>query len=262
MIKKGNLRLLLLDIRYAVISWRFLLGIVLGAAICFFTLLFCGDYQSETIHKYILLHDRAQSFLAYIIGILPSALAFYDDIAHSNMRNIVGRIKLRNYIFSKTIMAFLTTILAFTCGKMLFVTLHSIYNAVCLPESFSKLPDSLLYLDLAKEGHYLLYFLLSSLHKSFYCAVLCQIVMLFSICIQNVSVIFSIPIAIFYVVHFYINNKIQLEYLNLSKVFDGATRIWPLDIQNFLYALFIMFVCGFLVYRMTLKIFERKMYHE
>lgn len=146
-IKKRNL--LKLDLCNAVFSWRFFAGIFLGAGICFFTLLFCGNYQSETIHKYVLLHDRAQSFLAYIVGVIPYGMCFYDDIVHGNIRNIIGRIKLKDYIFSKTIAAYISTISAFVCGKLLFVVIHSLYNPVCLSVSFDRLPGSLLYLDLA-----------------------------------------------------------------------------------------------------------------
>ncbi len=262
MTKKDKLRVLILDLHNAVFSWRFILSVVLGAATCFFTLLFCGHYQSETIHKYILLHDRAQSFLAYIVGLIPFALCFYEDIVYGNIRNIIGRIRLRNYVLSKTVVAYISTILAFVCGKLLFVAIHSLYNPVCLPDSFGRLPSSIIYLDFARNGRYFTYFLLSSLQRSFYCAVLCQIVMLISLWIRSVSVVFSIPIAIFYVVHFYINNKIQIEFLNFSRVFDGATRIWPTDTMNFLYSLLLMLICGSILYRVTLKVFQRKVYHE
>lgn len=259
---KRKWNLLIMDMQNAVFSWRFLVSIISGTGICFFTLLFCGDYQSETIHKYVLLHDRAQSFLAYVVGMFPYVLCFHEDIVYGNIRNVIGRIKLRDYVFSKTIAAYLSTILSFTCGKLLFVAIHNLYNPVCLPESFDRLPGSLLYLDFAKDGSYFTYFFLSSLQKSFYCAVLCQIVMLCSIWLRDVSVMFSIPIAIFYVVHFYVNNKIRIECLNFSRVFDGATRIWQSDRMNFVYSFFVMLISGRLLYRMTLWTFQRKIYHE
>lgn len=254
-------RLLLMDLRNGILSWQFLLSVALGAATCFFTLLFCGNYQSETIHKYVLLHDRAQSFLAYIVGILPYAMCFYGDLAFNNIRNIVGRIPLRDYVRSKTVIAYLSTILAFTCGKLLFVGLHSLYNPVCVPDSFDRLPSSLLYFDMAREGSYFSYFLFSSLQKSFYCGILCQVVMLFSIWMKNISVVFSIPIAVFYVFHFYVNSKIQIEQLNFSKIYDGTTRVWTSDWANFLYAFLLMLFCGGVLYCITLVAFERKVYH-
>ena len=156
----------------------------------------------------------------------------------------------------------MSTILAFLFGKLIFVWLHSLYNPVCLENTFEKLPGSLLYLDFAKEGKYIFFFLLSGLQKAFYCAILCQIVMLFSIWIQNISAVFSVPIAFFYVAHFYLNNKIKVEYLNFSRVFDGATRIWETDSANFLYSLFLMVICGRILYRITIFSFERKVYCE
>ena len=260
--KKINFRPVFLDLHNAILSKRFLISVVLGCAVCYFTLLFCGNYQSETMHKFALLHDRAQSFLAYITGILPFSLCFYEDIAHGNIRNIAGRIRLKDYVLSKTIAAYLSTILAFTLGKLLFVAVHSMYNPICLPGTFDTISSAILYSDFALKGHYYLYFFLTSLHKSFYCAILCQIVMLFSILLQNVSVIYSIPIAVFYVAHFYLNSKIQIECLNLSRVFDGVTIVWKTDAGNFIYAFLLMIVLGIILYRITLKVFQRKMYHE
>lgn len=86
--------------------------------------------------------------------------------------------------------------------------------------------------------------------------------MLFSIWISDISVMFSIPIAIFYVVHFYVNNKIQIECLNFSRVFDGATRIWQSESANFLYAFLLMLISGMVIYRITIWGFQRKVYHE
>jgi len=259
---KINYRPFIMDLQNAVCSKKFLISVALGCGVCYFTLLFCGNYQSETLHKFILLHDRGQSFLAYITGILPFSLCFYEDIAHGNIRNIIGRIRLRDYVLSKTIAAYLSSILAFTLGKLLFVAVHSIYNPICLQSTFNMISTSILYINFAFKGNYFLFFLLTSLHKSFYCAVLCQIVMLFSLLLQNVSVIYSIPIAVFYVVHFYVNNKIQIECLNLSRVFDGVTVVWKTDAGNFMYAFLLMAVLGMILYRITLKVFQRKMYHE
>ena len=101
------------DFMRAVLSWKFVISIILGVVICYFTVAFCGNYKSETIHKFIMLHDRSQSFLAYIAGILPYALCIYDDFTCGNIKNVLGRINVKHYILSKNLIAILTTIVAF-----------------------------------------------------------------------------------------------------------------------------------------------------
>lgn len=62
-----------------------------------------------------------------------------------------------------------------------------------------------------------------------------------SLLIPNKAVVYSLPIAIFYVLNFYINTKLGVEYLNFSRIFDGATKIWPYDWLSFIYSIFTVF---------------------
>ncbi len=250
-----------IDLVRAFFSWRFLVSILLGTAVCYFTLLFCGDYNSPTVHKFIYMHDRSQSFLAYIVGILPFVFCFYDDLVFENIRNVVGRVSLPVYVFSKTMTATLSAICAFVLGKLIFVFLYSIDTAVCTPSALSSIPNSILYIGMIIKENYYGYFFMTSLHKALYCGLLCQVVMFFSILIPNRSVMLSIPIAFFYIYNFYVNNKINSDILNIAKIFDGTTRIWSKDSYCFLYAVIVAIICYFVLYRLTLWILGKKVYH-
>lgn len=250
------------DIVRAFISLKFLISILLGMGVCYFALLFCGNYKSSTVHKFIMLHDRSQSFLAYIIAIMAYALCFYDDFLYGNIKNVLGRIKMKEYVFSKTVTAISSTIVAFVSGKMLFVLLYSIDNPMCIPETIDEIPDYIMYISLIKNEHYLSYFFLSSFQKALYCAVLCQIVMLASILIANKAVVFCIPIAVFYVFNFYINYNIGNKFFNYTRIFDGVTMTFESDWCGLAYAVGLAYITYYLLYRLALYLIIGKVHYE
>ncbi|MBD5394694.1 MAG: hypothetical protein HDR71_10570 [Lachnospiraceae bacterium] len=251
-----------LDFIRAFRSWKFPVSILLGTAVCYFTLLFCGDYKSPAIHKFIYMHDRSQSFLAYIVGILPFAFCFYDDLKFGNIRNVAGRIPLRLYVFSKTLIACIAAICAFVLGKLLFVALYSFDTPVCTPGTLNMIPNSILYIEMIRNQDYFAFFLTTSFHKALYCGLLCQVVMLVSILIPNKSVMLSIPVAFFYVFNFYVNNNLNSDLLNFTRIFDGITCLWDKDSYCFLYAVVIAALSCFILYRLTLRILRKKVYNE
>lgn len=255
-------KIMRIDLKRAFISYKFLLSIILGVAVCYFTLSFCGNYKSETIHKFIYMHDRSQSFLAYIAGIISYSLCFYDDLLYGNYKNVLGRVKMKNYVLSKTVAAVVSTMAAFVLGKLCFVFTYSLDTPVCLPETFNLIPLNIMYIDLIKKGHYLSYFFFISFQKALYCAILCQIVMLVSILIPNRAVVFCLPVAVFYVCNFYLKSLIQSDYLNFSRIFDGVTKIFENDWYGLGYAVFIAFIVYWGLYRLTLRLVRKKVHDE
>lgn len=261
--RKNNLfRLIRIDMKRAFISYKFFCSVILGVTICYFTLLFCGHYKSETIHKFIMLHDRSQSFLAYIAGILSYALCFYDDFLYGNIKNVIGRVSIKDYVFSKTFAAIFSTIAAFVLGKLCFALVYSIDSPICLPETLDRIPFSIMYIDLIKNGHYLSYFFFMSLQKALYCAILCQVVMLISVFIPNKAAVFCLPIAVFYVCNFYINNLVKDDLFNFSRIFDGMTRIFDYDWYGLGYSVLVAFIMYWCLYHLTLRSIRKKVYHE
>lgn len=61
------IKIIRIDMTRAFFSYKFLVSIFLGIGVCYFTLLFCGDYKSETIHKFIMLHDRSQECVKFFL---------------------------------------------------------------------------------------------------------------------------------------------------------------------------------------------------
>ena len=101
------------DMSRAFLSWRFVASVVLGGAVCFFTLLFCGPFRRDTLYEFVLLHDRSQVFLSNIVCMLAYSLCFYKDFRYGNIRNVAGRIRIPTYVISKTTAALLSVICAF-----------------------------------------------------------------------------------------------------------------------------------------------------
>lgn len=260
--KFGIIKSLGIDMKRAFLSGKFFFSVILGVAICYFALFFCANYKSTTIHKFIMLHDRSQSFLAYIAGILSYALCFYDDFMYGNIKNLMGRVSVKNYVFSKTVAAISSALVAFVLGKLIFALVYSIDSPVCTSETLDMIPSSIMYIDLIKEGHYIGYFFFTSVQKALYCAVLCQIVMLVSVLIPNKAVVFCLPIAVFYVCNFYIKSLIKNDLFNFSRVFDGITRIFDNDWYGFGYAVLAAFIMYWCLYRMTLYFIRKKVHDE
>ncbi len=253
-------KMLWIDFGRAFLSARFVVSVAAGILICYFTRLFCG-FPAPAVHMFVYMHDRSMIFLALIAGVLPYSTCFYADFLHGNIRNVLGRADVRGYVFSKSAAAVVSSVAAFLCGKLIFVILYSARHPVCLPGTMDMLPGSLLYGELARQGQYAAFFLLVSMQKALYCGVLCQAVMLVSVWVRNLSVMFSVPVAVFYVVNFHFRNITDAAYLNLTRIFDGITRIWDTDEQNFAYALIVAVVLYLLLFRATLWSMRRKIYH-
>ena len=250
------------DFVRAFCSLRFVVSILLGVGVCYFTLLFCGSYQSTTVHKFIFLHDKSQSFLAYLVGVLPFGLCLYEDFQYGNIRNVAGRIPLVTYLRSKMTAVVFSAIAAFVLGKLIFVVIYSSYNAVCKPETLTQIPRDILYFSFLSKEQYGVYFLLTSLHKALYCGILCQLVVLVSLVVQNRAAVLSIPIAVFYVFNFYINSRLSIAELNFTQIFDGITRLWSKDIYGSLYALVMELISYYALYRLTLWLLKKKVYYD
>lgn len=86
--------------------------------------------------------------------------------------------------------------------------------------------------------------------------------MLVSIMIPNKAVVFCLPIAIFYVCNFYINNSIRFEPLNYSRIFDGITRIFDNDLYGMEYAILVALITCWILYRFTVYVVRKKVYYE
>lgn len=253
-------RMLKIDFERAFLSVRFALSVAIGVSVCYITLLFCG-HPGPTIYMFVYMHDRSLIFLALIAGVLPYSACFYEDFLHGNIRNVLGRVDVGGYVFSKSAAAVASSVAAFLMGKLIFIILYSIRHPVCLPGVLDALPGTMLYKGFIEEEQYMIYFLLVSLQKALYCGVLCQAVLLVSVWLQNLSIMFSVPLAVFYVVNFHFRNITDIACLNLARIFDGVTRIWMTDIQNFMYALMAAMLLYLLLFRTTLWSIRRKIYH-
>lgn len=263
--KSFSLRSLRIDLKRAFCSWRFLVSILSGTGVCFFTLLFCGYYKVDTLYAWTLLHDRAQAFLALLVGIIPYSLCFFDDFENGNIKNILGRISVTSYTVSKAIAVLLSTICAFILGKMAFVFIFSLKYPI-ISDQINTLDilssKYFLFYGLLVEEHYLTYFFVCAFQKALYCGILSYLVMTVSLVIPNKAVVYSLPIAVFYVLNFYINTNLGVEYLNFSRIFDSATKIWPYDWLSFIYSIFIAFMVYILLFFAMKKIIWKKVYHE
>lgn len=249
------------DLRRAILSWRFPVSVVAGTLICYFTMLFCNNLNTDTIHTFIYIHDRSQSFLAYIVGILPYVMCFYDDFSYGNIKNVLGRINIYTYVISKSVVAVFATVMSFGLGKLSFVFLHSLSHSLGTLDMINMLPTNMMFFDYIREEKCLTYLILLIIPRALYCGILCQLAMLVSVLIHNRAIIFSVPIAIYYVINFYLKNLISVDRLNFVKVFDGTTRLYANDMTTFCYSVSVALVTYYIIYQFTVWILKGKISH-
>lgn len=246
------------DLKRAFFTWKFSASVILGALVCFFTLLFCGSINSDTVHTFLYIHDKSQSFLAYIVGIIPYVMCFYDDFSYGNIKNVLGRINIHTYTFSKTVAAIISTSSAFGLGKLLFVLIHSLSHPLGTQDTINMIFTNMLFVDFVENEQYLIYLILTIFPRTLYCAILCQIAMLVSILIHNKAIVFTVPIAIYYVLNFYVNDIIGIKNFNFVYIFSGTIRMFQSDWFTICYAIIVALITHYIIYQLTVEILKGK----
>ncbi len=254
-----GLRITLNECKRVICTKEFIVSCMLGVVACVITLSMCGTYLGETIHKFMIMEDKSVSFLSYIIAILPCASCIYDDMKNKNIYSVLGRISMKQYLMSKVITAVLVSIVVFMIGKMVFIVGYSIFLPMGLPNSYEKIP-LVLYGELIREGHFFSYMFLVSLQRALYSGVLCLIVIVLSIFIPNKSLMYSVPIAIFYVANYDLKEWIQIDFINYPLIYHGTEIVFSSSSMNFLYAVLLAVLTYVILYCVAYKALHSKIH--
>ncbi|MDO4292681.1 MAG: hypothetical protein Q4C65_05535 [Eubacteriales bacterium] len=260
-------KILLVDLIRAFCSWRFFVALAAGTAVCFLTLKAAGYDRygdKDAVYAWLLLHDKSISMLSYLVGTMPYALCFYWDFRRGNYKNMLFRTSVNVYVVSKAMSAFCAAFLAFLGGKLLFVFLFTLkYPFLSGEETLINMGASYqLFYGFLDNEQYWCYFLASASLKALYCGILCLCVMLASLVISGAFMLYSIPIAVFYVVNFYLRKLFaDTLFLDFMVVFDGNTRIFASEKMGILYAVLTAAVLFAVLSRGMCGLMRRRIYH-
>lgn len=200
---------------------RYLLGIALGILSCEIALRISCNYRSPAISMFAFLHSRAYIFLSMLLCMLPAAFEYYEDIKEGNVRNVLSRIPLEDYIHVKTWSASMTTWLSYMIIKIAF------FGSYGMVYGFADTVESEILLDLwipiYNQGHFILYLIMATAFSGLLPVLIVNVVLCVSVWIPNMSVIFSTPIILFYLGGVLLETVFEnQEWTNYASLFCGS----------------------------------------
>ncbi|GEM_PF-3189097 len=200
------------------------IGILLVAFTLCLTLSVCGNYRPCAVYEYTYMQSKALFYTSFLAASFSSVFLFYDDIVHFNIRNMIQRMSPREYVCQKVIAVFLLTCLSYWAGSALFITGYGILFGFTGEES--KIVFSVIYSNLLDSDHIILYFTFTILHMALLVGIISAFAAVLSILIPKLSVVFTLPITIFYLCTFYLGDRFPYLKLFIDNNLLSGGRIY------------------------------------
>ena len=212
---------LFLDMKRAVISWKFLIA-VLGVTLTFLLL---GEKPSDfhgIINIYQTNIDQIYALLVFVFCILPYGDGLCRDVECRFYQMMIIRGKVRNYAVSKAVSIFMVSTLTMVIGTGLYIFLLRIWypQAVWLSEGYVKGAFS----GLILSGSYGFYLFLCSIKMGFLTGILALVSVAASLYIANRLFALSLPIISFYMLN-YVSQMILYPY-SFNWVFNPLYEVY------------------------------------
>lgn len=265
-------RLLLSDLSMAILSKKFLLA---SSLVVFFYILGtidsiaeCIQYGSEiTVFD---MHSMATfstfSILNYVLCAIPYANSFSNDYQSNYFRSVIMRSSKRGYAVSKVIATAISGSLCLIIGELVYMLICSFFGGAVSVTELSELNtgsteafSNIANFDMLLNSNYIGYFVLLAIHRGLIGSFLSLIGLGVSLKIQNVFVIISSPMLIYYFIENLLMNFLKLpQIFNVANIFDG--RISVIDSRYmFLYSLSFALAVSFIIGVFVARGIERKL---
>lgn len=231
-------RYLRMDISRGICSGGFLLGI----AGVFLTLMF-GTVDDITLDRTVFfVFERIQygmpSMIVMLFCAYPYANSFCQDMENRYAYLMVQKGSVFLYTLSRSITIFLTALLTYSIGTMLFV----MYLRYRMPWEDANFTSISLLQEVGglryflTPGRYPVYFFLFTVQKGILAASLSLLAAYVSLYIVNSLLVLSIPVMGYYFL-LYLGNSIwgHDSVFNVSIIFDASYNIWENDLASFLW---------------------------
>ncbi|MDY5026087.1 MAG: hypothetical protein SPF19_06130 [Oliverpabstia sp.] len=259
------LNYLRVDLYRAVISWRFLAGII-GVAFTMYLASLEGIASDTNVTYMVWLIVYGMPFmLCLVFSAFPFSGCFCEDFENKYAYLQVERGNPKVYAISKTITIMLVAELTMMFGVMLYVSLLHLRlpwfdteDAIC--QSAVTLGG---FRGIISNGHYLLYFALFGLQYGIMAGVLALLAAYVSLFISNKLLILAVPFMSFYLITYYSGALFGAnEKLNLIYIFNATYNLWDNDAASFAYAIFIGLLLVWILGVLIICRIKRKMSHE
>lgn len=268
-------RLLLSDFSRAVLSKNFIIASLL---VVFFYILGtldsfaeCVKYGSEiTVFD---MHSMAAfstfSLLNYVFCALPYANSFANDYKTNYFRSIIMRSGKRSYAISKVLTTAISGTLCLVVGELIYMFICSFFGTAISAAELSELNtgntaafSNISNANILLSGNYIGYFVLLAISRGLIGSFLSLIALGVSLKIQNVFVIISSPMLIYYSVENLLMNFLKLpQIFNIANIFDGSISVVD-SRYMFLYSLLFALAFSVLIGFFVAKGIERKVSDE
>lgn len=254
-----------IDLLRAMVSWKFLVG-VLGVSLVMYIASLEGIASDTNVTYVVWLIVYGMLFMiSLVFSAFPFAGCFCEDFEQKYAYSQIERGSLKNYAIAKVIAIMLVTSITMMLGVVLYVSLLHIKlpwfnqeDAIC--QSALSLGGFRIIL---KKEWYFLYFALFGLQYGILAGILALLASYVSLYINNKLLTLSVPFMSFYLISYYCRALFgNWEKINLIYIFNATFNIWDNDIISFGYAVLVGLVFAVILGRLIFTKLKRKMNYE
>ena len=238
---------LCMDSSRAFISWNFLISII--GMVCI--LIWGSDKDSimdgNIIRQIWFSTYGVQFLIIMLMGAIPYAGAMCEDMEYGYIRQLVLRGNLLSYCISKAVTIFMSALMSFVLGIIIFVIIlkrqndwFDITDYVCIAAARS----GSFRVCIANE-QYFTYIVLFAVQLGMLIGLLAILSAYISLYISNKLLVLSIPIMAYYFITQYIVEMFpKSKYTNINMIYTGTANIFDNDILSFLYTIVVTVILG------------------
>lgn len=245
---KHFLKYIQVDLRRAICSWRFIIGIV-GIFLCMCLGMHVDSgYNISVLYVFDAVTYGIPFLLVIVFCAFPYAISIHEDEKNGYMYLLISRGNIASYTISKCVVIGVSSILVLIFGVLCFVMMCKmglpwIADKDTTFEILSKYGGLRFFLINHK---FILYYILYALQYGILTALLSMLSAVVSLFVSDQFLIFTIPMISFYIVSFFANQIFRNNIADLYNIFNASVNIWNNDIKSYFYAISIGGV-GFII---------------
>lgn len=199
-------------------------------------------------------YESATYFIPYLLSIafcaLPYAQSFCEDLKHKYINQILIRVKLKKYVFSRILFICLCSAITMIVGTMIFIILIRMQVPWVQTDDLQRMDE----LGEMLENHYIIYYFVRSFFTGILAACLAILGSYLSLYWQSSFLIISTPFLFLYTAIFVANSFFpDIAQTNIILCFNPIFNVWSNMQKSLLYpvviALIFLFILAVIIYK-------------
>lgn len=256
------LRMLKTDLFKGFFSVGFLVAVI---AVALFKYLGSLSFASSADSVFLLyFNSDTSSFgsIRYVLTALPFASVFISDLKNNYVIPQAMRSSVKKYAVSKVISAAICGMTALFLGELLFVIVSSFFLPLATTDEnmLAITMDAMAYGSIAKNGNYILYFIVTVFSRSLVAIPLAITAMLISTKIENHFVVVFSPLIVYYILLQV--TAVLPPWLTFRGIFNGVSNLFGNAAVNILYTVGFSLVSGIILGLICIKFMVRRIHND